>query len=191
MKRLLPIYQMALVPNRRNRPEVIFSSELANEQIQEPLFCIPIDHTLNRNEELGEYLNESELYMPFSIAEETMNIEATIDFPYIYFYLEKYSTLSSEVIRFIIELTRLDKKNVTEIYDQPFVKRIFELIPQKYGFNNSDFICLNYSGNWEKIDKSKTKLLLIKPLDLLLLENIFLEKKITPVGLTPMFGYSK
>ena len=208
MSKAIPILQMVLTDEYRN--QAVFSSELANDSSQSVLFCIPIKRNIVNNNELFEYLANREIYLPFYQKGDVYNRISKFDYPFLKFF-DKKNSLSNEQFgpEFIIDFKKystkliehnsykkVDKKNSKERYENDkmkyLIKSYVKIFKKLFGFSNREecsFRTVDYIGNWYRINKRKTKFLVLNLQNLNSIEYGYRKFNIAPVGLTPKFGY--
>lgn len=186
----IPIFQMLLVKNNRNRAALIFSSELKHDISQDIIFCLPIYYKLTQTELLVNLLQNRRIIMPFANKDEILYLTGKINFPFINFNLNEINI--NETIQFKINF--YDKSGssffdeLKRFIDSPFLKMLQRIEPISKKYTNTDFVTLNYIGNWYKILKNNSKFLILTPTNITLLDKLYKELKVVPVGYSPNFG---
>lgn len=187
MNKKKTIFQMSLIKNTNNIPGLIFSSELNDYESQFIQFCIPINKKISKINNLKYYLSDFEISMPFSYKNETLNVPAIFNFPYLEFDLQKKI---GHNIKFQFEIETFNNK--TRRY--PIRRILGKSSKFKIHFlrlRSSDFPKLDYFGNWPNINKRNTQFVLLNLIDLKSLNDFYKNYDILPIGGTLNFGLEK
>ena len=186
-RRNLHILQMVIINNTNNFPSLIFSSELDNYQSQSIQFCLPISNTITSTNILVDYLQYFDIYMPFSLNDEVINIKSILKFPYLEFDLSKITnSKKSMTFKFEIENPFLIKRRFYNV--RKFSLRGFKIRRLRGKIQNRDFLALNYIGSWKNINKRTTHFIILNPIDLKNLNDCYIEYNLIPIGGSLNFG---
>lgn len=181
---------MLLVKDNRNKEALIFSSELENDISQNIVYCLPFFGKITKIDLLINFLQKRNIVMPFAINDNIIYLIGKISFPYINFDLNEIE--KNEIIQFRIYLKdKLDRSLFSELMRfliAPYLKLFQIFNPIKNRCSSSEFISLNYIGYLDKLLKKDSKYLILIPTDVTLLNKLYREFKLVPVGYSPNFG---
>jgi hypothetical protein len=161
----IPIYQMTFGQGRDGKPGLVFASEQEEYGNQSVLFTIPIFGDFRHPIELIDFLEQTTIIFPFLLGKEYLELIGRINFPEITFAIPNNDT------KIIFEI---DNDNIFRWNVFPFRDRSYRNM--KYVGKHTDFILKNYG------------FLVLQPVDLYEMDELYLKHKGVFVGLTPNFG---
>lgn len=165
MSSRIPIYQMTYGQEAEGKPGLVFTSEQEEYGNQSILFTIPILEIFLHPIELIDYLKHTDIVFPFELDGEYYDLKGKIEFPEITFEVPKIKIK----ITFEIE------------YDYVFNWHIFP-------FRRRSFKGMKYVGKHTKLILRNHGFLILQPVDLYEMDELYLKHKGIFVGMTPNFG---
>lgn len=165
MRIRIPIYQMTFGRDIEGRTGLVFSSEVKTNDMQSILFTFPIIDSINHPIDLIEQINRFSIYFPFDMEGKYYELEAKINFP-----------------ELIFQIPGIDRKVVFLIDETSYLSWFHFPIR---GFYDNKYI---YIGEHKKIVPKNKGFILLMPVDLYEMDELFLKYKATFVGLTSNFG---
>lgn len=161
----IPIYQMAFGQGSDGKPGLVFASEQSEYESQSVLFAIPITDEFHHPFEFIDYLEHSSVIFPFQLEDEYYELKGKINFPEITFEIPKTD----------IKITfEIDNDNIFSWQVFPFRRRPYQNM--KYVGEQTSLILKNHG------------FLILQPVDLYEMDELYLKHKGIFVGLTPNFG---
>lgn len=166
MKPSVAVYQMTYRQGTSDNNGLVFTSEEKYDN-QSILFAIPIaeDYSFRHPMSLINYLENIRIIFPFQLNEEYYELEGKINFPKVIFNIPK----TDQKITFEIE-------NQQEFY--------WRILP----FKRRRFPKLDYVGEKNHLIESNNGFLILRPIELYKMDELYLKHKAVCVGLTPNFG---
>lgn len=147
------------------KPGLVFASEQEEYGNQSVLFTIPILDDFRHPVEFIDYLEHTTIIFPFQLGEEYLELKGKINFPEITFEIPKSD----------IKITfEIDNDNIFSWHVFPFRRRPYRNM--KYVGNQTNLILKNHG------------FLILQPIDLYEMDELYLKHKGVFVGLTPNFG---
>jgi hypothetical protein len=157
----IPIYQMTFGQGDKGKPGLVFASEQAENKSQLVLFTIPVIDGFQRQVNLIDYLEYSTLIFPFELENNYYELKGKINFPEIIFEIPK----TDLIIKF-------------EIYNQLNFR----------GHFHRPYPRMEYVGMKKSVILKNHGFLVLKPIDLNEMNELYSKQKGIFVGLTPNFG---
>lgn len=151
------------------KPGLVFPTEQEEYGNQSVLFTIPItyNYPLNHSMEFIDYLKSIRIIFPFQLKDEYYELEGKVNFPEVVFDIPK-----SE-----IKITfEIDNDQVFNWHLLPFRRR-----PHRK---------LKYVGKQKHLIINNNGFLILQPIDIYEMDELYLKHKGIFVGLTPNFGNS-
>lgn len=163
----LPVYQMTFGQNADGNAGLVFTTEQEEYGNQSVLFAIPIvnDFHFHHPIEFIDYLENVRITFPFQLEEEYYDLEGKINFPEVVFNIPK-----------------TDLKITFEIDNDNFF--YWNIFP----FRRRAYRKLKYVGKQKHLIKENNGFLILQPVDLYEMDELYLKHKGIFVGLTPNFG---
>jgi hypothetical protein len=155
---------MAYGQDNEGKPGLVFTSEQQEYDSQSILFAIPLVEQFTHTFDLINDLKHAQIYFPFLLADEYLELDAVINFPDLKF------TIPDKDIQITFAI---DTDNLWEWEFFPF-RRLFK--------------GAKYVGNAQKLIVKNNGFLTLLPIDLFEMDELFNEHKGVFVGLTPNFG---
>ena len=157
----IPIYQMTFGQGNNGKSGLVFASEQAENKSQVVLFTLPVIDGFQRQFNLKDYLEYSTLIFPFEHENKYYELKGKINFPEIIFEIPK----TDIIIKF-------------EIYNQLNFR----------GHFHRPYPRMEYVGMQTSLILKNHGFLVLKPIDLNGMNELYLKHKGIFVGLTPNFG---
>lgn len=160
----IPVYQLTFGYDKQNdRLGLTFSTE-EEEDNQSLVYAVPYTHPFHFHPlELIEYFKANDFYFPIEINGEYTEVTAKINFPELIFNVPG----TEYKIAFRVDLD-----------DYDFWHRFYHREKLKY----------TYIGKSKNLFPKNNGFLILQPIDLLELDELYLKHKGIFVGLTPNFG---
>ena len=160
----IPVYQMTMGQDKEERQGLIFPSEQDNLGNQSIVYTIPIIDRFHHPFDFIESLENLVVYFPFETDGQYYELDARINFPEIIFSVPK----TDFKIAFLID---------TEIFSN------WNFYPFLRGRRN-----LKYVGDFDKLVYPNNGFITLAPVDLYLMDELYLRHRGIFVGLTLNFG---
>lgn len=164
----IPIYQMTFGQGYNGGPGLVFTTEQEVYSSQSILFTIPIVDNIRHPLEFIDYLRHSKVIFPFQLGDKYYDLEGTVNFPEITFDIPETET------KIIFEI---DNENILSWHFFRFRRKSFRRM--KYVGKQNNFIVKNDG------------FIILQPVDLYEMDELYLKHKGVFVGLTPNFGNSE
>ncbi|MBC7900081.1 MAG: hypothetical protein H7070_08505 [Saprospiraceae bacterium] len=161
----IPIYQMALSYNSNNSIDLLFPSEQKNSDSQSFVYTLPVFGHRNYNDYL-DLLTRHKIYFPIS----QMN-DAT----------EAIARLNNWELDFEIGGGAFTVKFALRDWGHTCLSRWTSILKKK-------LVPLNYVGEMQYLLPDTTEFVCLKPVDLQIMDEAYLEIRAIFVGLCPNFG---
>ena len=161
------VYQMTYGQDADGNSGLVFTTEQEEYSNQSVLFVIPIvdNFPFHRPFEFFDYLEELKIYFPFQLDEEYYELEGKVNLPEVVFNIPK----SDMKITFEIDSDNGSYWNV-------------------FPFRHRRYRKLKYVGKQKHFVKSNNGFLILQPIDLYEMDELYLNRKGVFVGFTPNFG---
>jgi hypothetical protein len=161
----IPIYQMTFGQDSEGKPGLVFASEQAEYENQSVLFTIPILDNIQYPIEFIDYFEDSTIIFPFQLEGEYYELKGKINFPEITF-----------------EIPKTDFKITFEIdNDNMFSWQVFP-------FRRRPYLNMKYVGKQTSLILKNHSFLILHPVDLYEMDELYFKHKGIFVGQTPNFG---
>ena len=161
----IPIYQMSIGQNKEGVNGFVFSSELEEHDSLSIIFTIPITSPFDHPSGIEEYFYFNTFYFPFSLRDKYLELEAKVNFP-----------------DMVFEVPNTDFQVTFEIGQNDFYNwPLYRFRRNRYGKHR-------YVGNKNNLIKSNEGFITLLPVDLIEMDELYLQHRGTFVGLTPNFG---
>jgi hypothetical protein len=161
----IPIYQMIFGQGNDGKPGLVFTTEQEEYSNQSVLFTIPIVDNFHHPLEFIDYLEHSKVIFPFQLGEKYYDLEGTINFPEITFAIPETE------IKIIFEI---DNDNFFGWHFFPFRRKPYQK--------------MKYVGKQNNLIVKNEGFIVLQPVDLYEMDELYLKHKGIFVGLTPNFG---
>ena len=164
--RRVAVYQMAFGLDQSGRVGLLFPSEIEDESNQSIMFAIPFTYPFHHPFDFDGYFDRNEFYFPIEINGKYQELKAQIDFPEFIFSVPD----TDYKITFQIEMSDFPHWPIYPFRDKPkykYIGKSSNIIPQNNGF------------------------LILQPMDIFELDELYMKHKGIFVGLTPNFGNKK
>lgn len=161
----IPIYQMAFGQNRDGSRGLVFTSEQQDYTNQSILFTLPVLEPIHHPYDLLEYLDTQEIYFPFLLGDQYIDLVAKLNFP-----------------ELVFEIPETDIRVIFEIDNDGMPYWPY------FPTGRSSIRRMKYVGNEEKYILKNSRLLNLMPVDLYEMDELYNSHRGVFVGLTPNFG---
>lgn len=163
----LTVYQMTFGQSSEGKPGLVFTTEQEEYGNQSVLFVVPIIEDLHHHHpfEFINYFEQMEISFPFQMGEEYLELKGRVSFPEVSFKVPN----SDLVINFEIDSDNVYNWRVFPYRRKPYRK-------------------MSYVGRHSNLIKKNFGFLVLQPVDLYEMDELFLTHKGVFVGLTPNFG---
>lgn len=169
MIRSVTVYQMTYGQDNEGNAGLVFTTEQEEYGNQSVLFTIPItdNFPFHHPMEFVEYLESVRITFPFQLNEEYYELEGKVNFPEVVF------NIPNSDIKITFEI---DNDHIFYWHVFPFRRRPYRK--------------LKYVGKQKHLIKDNNGFLILQPVDLYEMDELYLKHKGVFVGLTPNFGNS-
>lgn len=189
MNKNISVFQMSLIDTSDTVNGLMFSSEIDNGYFQNIQFCIPVPRDINSFEHLSRYINNVNIYMPFSFNNDVISINAVSQFPYLIFDLQRKFG-ENVILKFKIELFNRHSSHVRHVRYLKSLRNSIKAMRVAYNFRLTTLVFskFNYIGKAQFINKRTTQFILLKPIDVNSLNDYYKKYDVLPVGVTLKFA---
>lgn len=164
----IPVYQMTFGQGSDGKTGLVFTSEHQEYSNQSVLFTIPIIDNFRDPFEFIDYFRYGRIIFPFQLDGEYLELEGEINFPEVNFKVPDTD--------FNIAF-ELDNNNIFAWHIFPFKRRPYRGI--------------KYVGTQNSLILKNRGFIILQPVELYEMDELYLKHKGIFVGLTPNFGDSK
>jgi len=159
----IPIYQMTYGQNQEGEKGLVFTTEQTEYNNQSLIFTIPIVKTFDHPFDIHYYFESNKFYFPFSLNEEYLELEATVSFPEMIFRIPN----TEYQVAFEVDMD----------YFYPW-----------WLLRRNSFRRQEYVGKFNHLIDSNHGFVILLPVDLYEMDELYTEHSGIFVGLTPNFG---
>jgi hypothetical protein len=161
----IPIYQMTFGQGNDGEPGLVFTTEQEEYGNQSVLFTIPVLDNFHHPFEFIDYLQQIKVVFPFQLDKEYYELEGKINFPEITFEIPKTK----------VKITfEIDSDNIFSWHIFPFKRRPYR--------------SMKYVGTQTSLILKNNGFIILQPVDLYEMDELYLKHKGVFVGRTPNFG---
>jgi len=161
----IPVYQMTYGQGSDGRAGLVFTTEQEEYTNQSVLFVIPIIDAFERPPHFIDFLQDATVVFPFLLGNKYYDLEGKVNFPEVIFNIpEVKRTITFEI----------DIDNIFGWHFYPFWRREYRKI--------------KYVGEHVNLVPRNNGFIILQPVDLYEMDELYIEHKGVFVGFTPNFG---
>jgi len=168
-----PVFQMVIAEQNNGAPGLIFSAELPYDYSQNIAYCIPWDIEFSKL--IYEVESKLALVLPFAKGEQVYKLGGRVSFPFVHFDLNKLGLRETVSFRFLLQ----------DHVPRSILSRI---LPFRLFGSRRALLEYSYMGSSAVFTSREQSFVMIAPLLVEQLDQLYLKERIVAVGFTPMFG---